>query len=169
MFAYINALLSQKNEKYKESRNKKNFEKSKTREYFNSFIIFIYDHNNKENVSFLNVLSNFDSQQFVINLLPNKRKTTIKKYFSGNLFSKEQEKLNRYNTNQIFEKEKSLFPNIKVITSDICGLGKTYLIKKMIEKKEEKYFNFLLGGKITKAVIFNQFSSLLKKIKKEIK
>ena len=174
MFTYIDELLSYKNEKYKESQNKKNIEKSKTREYLNSCIIFIYEQNNK-NLSFLNQLMDFGGQQYVINLLPSNRRTTIRKYFSGSALNQEllkageSIKLSRYNTSLIFEKEKNLFPNIKVITSDICGLGKTYQIKKMIEKNKKKYFHLLLGGKITKTDIFKKLSCLLEKIKKEIK
>ena len=43
--------------------------------------------------------------------------------------------------------------NITVISSEFCGLGKTFKIKKMIENKKQKYFHFPLGGILTKKAI----------------
>ena len=60
--------------------------------------------------------------------------------------------------------------NIKVITSEICGLGKSYKIKKMIEADtKKKYYHFPLGGILSKKVIFQKLSNLLRKITKENK
>jgi len=64
------------------------------------------------------------------------------------------------------EKEKEL-ENIIVISSEICGLGKSHKIKKMIEKDKKQYYHFPLGGILTKANIFEKLSILLKIIKKE--
>ena len=58
-----------------------------------------------------------------------------------------------------------MLEKVRVITSDICGLGKSFTIKKMIAKKKCKYFHFPLGGILTKAFIFEKLSQLLKNIK----
>ena len=57
------------------------------------------------------------------------------------------------------------FNNIKVISSDVCGLGKTHKIKKMIKEENKKYYHFPLGGYITKTIIYNKLANLFKKIK----
>ena len=43
-----------------------------------------------------------------------------------------------------------------VITSDICGLGKSEKIKKIITDENKKYFHFPLGGILSKDIIFNK-------------
>lgn len=58
--------------------------------------------------------------------------------------------------------------NIKVISSDVCGLGKSFKIMKMISKEKKTYYHFPLGGKLTKNSIY-QKSDLFKKIKKKVK
>jgi hypothetical protein len=52
MYTYIDSLLSYKNKKYKEWENKKNVEKSNTKEYLNSCIIFVYEQKNQEKIFF---------------------------------------------------------------------------------------------------------------------
>ena len=59
--------------------------------------------------------------------------------------------------------------NIKVISSDVCGLGKSFKIKKMIEEAKKKYYHFPLGGKLTKNVIYQKIFYLFKKIKNDAK
>ena len=92
-------------------------------------------------------------------------------YFENNSFLVELGKFDIRNINiEKFDnngKENEL-KNIKVITSDICGLGKTYKIKKMIEKDKKQYYHFLLGGTLSKSIILEKLSSILKKIKNEI-
>ena len=64
--------------------------------------------------------------------------------------------------------------NIKVITSDFCGLGKSGKIRKEIEgskndndkNKRKEYFHLPLGGILSKNVIFDKLKNLLDKIKK---
>ena len=63
--------------------------------------------------------------------------------------------------------KKNYFKNITVITSDICGLGKSYKIKKMIESDKKLYYYFVLGGILTKTIIFEKLSAILSKIKTE--
>ena len=55
--------------------------------------------------------------------------------------------------------------NIRVITSEICGLGKSEKIKEMINEKQ--YYYFPLGGILTKRIIFDKLSNLLNKMKNE--
>ena len=59
------------------------------------------------------------------------------------------------------------FENIKIITSDICGLGKSHKIYKMIESSKKQYYHFPLGGILTKEIINKKLSELLKKIKND--
>ena len=60
------------------------------------------------------------------------------------------------------------FKNILVITSDICGLGKSEEIRKRIKDNKKKYFHFPLGGILTKSTIFDKLEKLLDKINEEI-
>ena len=57
--------------------------------------------------------------------------------------------------------------NIRVITSDICGLGKSEKIKKMIKDNKKQYYYFPLGGILTKSIIFDKLANLLNQIKNE--
>ena len=56
-----------------------------------------------------------------------------------------------------------------VITSDICDLGKSKKIKKMIKKNNKIYFHFPLGGILTKSYIFNKLEIIINEIDIEIK
>ena len=132
MFVYIDKLLTYKYVKYKEYENKTNIDKSETKKYLNSCLIFLY----KGNLSFLNEIKKYETNQIGYTIQRNANK---------------------------------LMKNIKVITSDICGLGKSFKIKKMIEKDNKQYFLFPLGGIVTKTVIFEKLSRLLNKIKEKIK
>ena len=55
--------------------------------------------------------------------------------------------------------------NIKVITSDFCGLGKSGKIRNEIEVNK-KYFHLPLGGILSKNIIFDKLKNMLDKIKK---
>ena len=55
------------------------------------------------------------------------------------------------------------------MTSDICGLGKSEKIKKMIKDNNKIYFHFPLGGILTKSTIFDKLEKLLDEIKIAIK
>ena len=66
--------------------------------------------------------------------------------------------------------DSKILENIKIFTSDKCGLGKTHKIIKMIKKnKKQQYFHFPLGGILTKEVIFKKLSELLIKTKNSLK
>ena len=71
--------------------------------------------------------------------------------------------------NKINMKYDNNFKNVKVVMSDVCGLGKTYKIKKMIQENKRKYYYIRLGDKLTKAIIFEKAKTLFDQIKKENK
>ena len=48
--------------------------------------------------------------------------------------------------NQIQLRQERNNANITVFSSDKCGLGKSFQIRKLIEKKRQKYFYLTLGG-----------------------
>jgi hypothetical protein len=140
MYNFLDELLIYKMEKYKAMMKGINIEKGKTNEYLDTCIIFIYEKKNKDNLSFINEIAKLDRQDIQI---------------ENNLNDANEE------PNQIE------ISNIKVITSDRCGLGKSFKIKQMIEEKKQKYFHFPLGGILTKKVISEKILNLLEKIKKE--
>ena len=84
-------------------------------------------------------------------------------------FLKEIKKFNEQKidiSKTINDMDTKIFDNIQVITSEICGLGKSGLIRKKIKEKGKIYFHFPLGGILTKNVIFKKLKNLLDKIKK---
>ena len=136
MNSYIERLITHKNELYCEE-TEENIEKNETHKYLNSCIVFIYEENNKNNRAFLNQIAKYDIQIF----------EPIK-----------------YD-NQIKYKILSQFENVKVFCSECCGLGKSFKIKKLIYYKGKNYFHLLLGGVLTKNIIFNKLENLMNKIK----
>ena len=140
MYNFLDELLIYKMEKYKAMMKGINVEKGKTNEYLDACIVFIYEKKNKDNLSFINEIGKLDKQDIQI----------------------------EYNLNDTNEEPNQIdISNIKVITSDRCGLGKSFKIKKMIEEKNQKYFHFPLGGILTKKVISEKILNLLEKIKNE--
>ena len=106
MNSYIDNLLSYKNEKYNEE-TKENVDKIKTQIYLDSCIVFVYDKQNKNTASFLNEMAKLGIQKFQDN-----EKDENKDKTSNSFLSK--------------------LENIMVITSDICGLGKSGRIIQLI-------------------------------------
>ena len=138
---YIDSIIAYKNKIHNET-EKKNIEKNKANLYLKSCIVFVYKHNN----SFLRELEKFNIQEMA--------KIERKKQMSA---------LKRTNTNtNNFE-----FRNIKIITSDICGLGKSYRIKQLILSKNKKYYYLTVGGILSKKILCEKLYALLKKIKDE--
>lgn len=140
----IDKLLTYKNSEYNR-KEKDNVEKNKTNEYMDSCLIFIYkkDYSN----SFLNEIQNFNPQNFP---------KITKKCDLNCSFESE------FENNQ----KKLLYENTHIISSEICGLGKSTLIKNEIEKKNKKMIYFPLGGKITRDKIYSKLDEVLRKIKK---
>ena len=139
---YIDSILSYKNKIHNEF-EKKNIEKNKANLYLKSCIIFVY----KQNNYFLNELEKFNIQEMAKIERKKQKNIRLKRSISNNIDIE--------------------FENIKIITSDICGLGKSYKIKKIIKSKNKKYYYFPLGGILSKKIIYEKLLSLLKKIKEE--
>ena len=119
------------------------YDKSQTQEYLDSCILFIYGKEYKNNItSLLKELKKLKNQEFETN--------DIEQATSKN--------------RETFLKE---LGNIKIFTSEICGLGKTGKIKKLINDNHKKYFHFPLGGILTKQIIFRKLQNLLNSIKNE--
>ena len=144
MYNFFDELLTYKMNKYKECNKGINIEKEKTNEYLEACIVFVYENRNKY-LPFINEIGKINRQDIKIDKDINDNK-------------KESEmKLEKKIDNS----------NIMVITSDFCGLGKTFKIKRMIEKKNQKYFYFPLGGVLTKKIISKKLLNLLENIKNE--
>ena len=136
MNSYIDKLLTHKKREIK-------CEKSKTQEYMDSCLWFIYGKEYKNNLTtFSKEIIKLEKQEFEIDTIKNGTNKNNKEFLSE-------------------------LSNVQVFTSDICGLGKSGKIKKLIDEKEQKYFHFPLGGILTKDIIFEKLKNLLKKIKDE--
>jgi len=172
MYSYIDKLLSYKLEKsIKENKENKNINKLNSREYMDSCIFFVYK-NLENETSFLNELEKYSNT--------NNKKNNIgdESFFQEN--EKEQNhklddldlseisnaSINSWNYKKIFEDNPNLY-NIKVFSSEVCGLGKSFKIKKAIKENKEIYFHFPLGGRLSKRIIYEKLLQLLKRIKKD--
>ena len=138
MNRYVANLLSEKFKNYKETKDDEDINKKDTGKYLDSCIVFIYDKKNKNNIFFLREINKYEKQDIICN-----------------------EKINDTN-----DKFLSDLGHIMVISSDLCGLGKSEKIKKAIKDAKKIYFHFPLGGILTKNVIFKKLDNLLKEIKK---
>ena len=142
MNTYIDQLLLIKNIRYNEE-TKENIENKNINEYLDSCIVFLYNEENIKISSFLKEINKYRIQ-----------------YFSNDEILEINDTIKN---NQLLSK----INNIKVITSDICGLGKSEKIRNLIKDNNKKYFHFSLGGRLTKNIIFNKLNILLKELKKE--
>ena len=145
MYNCLDELLIYKMEKYMVNKGI-NIEKSKTNEYLDSCLVFIFEQKNKD-LSILKEIGKFDKLDIQID-----NNLTIS-------FEENNDKLDLLKD----------ISNITVITSDKCGLGKTFKIKKMIEKKNQKYFHLPLGGILSKKIISRKILNILERIKNENK
>ena len=150
MYNYIDKIFSIKLEKYnKEKRRRKNyFDKSKSRNYLDSYIVFVYECLENE-FSLKNQLEKYSEKE---------NEKNDKSNFSN---------LSCHSKRSIIEND--ILKNIKVISSDVCGLGKSFKIKKMIKEEGKIYYYFPLGGKLTKNIIYQKILGLFEKIKKDAK
>ena len=136
MNSYIDQLLTYK------KRGKKS-EKSKTQEYMDSCLLFIYGKEYKNNLTtFSKEIIKLEPQKFNIDIIEKATDKNKKEFLSE-------------------------LGNVQVFSSDICGLGKSGKIRKIIEDKKQKLFHFPLGGILTKEIIFEKLENLLNKIKTE--
>jgi hypothetical protein len=172
MYSYIDKLLSIKLEKYKkqnEEKKSKDIDKSKSEDYMDSYIEIIYNKLDNEN-AFKNKIEKYTRKN-------QKGEEEDKKLFDSRksqeiTMDKEKEKnlnISNISSISIIQDDDSVPKNIIVISSDICGLGKSFKIKKMIEKEKREYYHFPLGGKLTKNVIYQKICNLFKKIKNAAK
>ena len=157
LYTYIGKILTIKFEKYKnENKYISELDKLKTSEYIDSFIVFTYDENQKNN--------NIIKLEKYINGKLNKLF-----HIKENIYIKDIDELE----NEIIDFEVDdikyipQFENIKVISSDVCGLGKTFKIKNMIKRKSQKYYHFPLGGVLSKKIISEKIKNLFEKIKND--
>ena len=135
MASYLDQLLAYKNEKYSEEK-KQIIGKKLTQKYLYPCIVFVYEKENKNKINtFLKELNKVDEQKI-----------------------KDIRIDSETYTNKILKK----LGDINVVTSEICGLGKSEKIKKLIGTK--KYFHFPLGGTLTKNDIYDKLEILLEKI-----
>jgi len=147
IYNFLDELLIYKNEKFREKMKGINIPKKKTNKYLDACIILLYEKKNKDNLIIMNEINKLDKQNIQI-----ENNLEESKDFGKSLI--------------LQNKETS---NVTVITSDLCGLGKTFKIKKTIEKNNQKYFHLPLGGILTKKIISLKLNNLIKKIKEEIK
>ena len=169
MYSYIDKILTYKLEN--SEMETKGINKSNTREYLNSCIFFVYK-NLKNESSFLNELRKYGIQKQDIveyfykdNKKDNKKENMIGDFNISNLLNVS----NNQRNDKLNIQDKSLFRNIKVFSSDVCGLGKSFKIKKLIKENNEIYYHFPLGGMLTKTTIYEKLFKLLKRIKKDLK
>ncbi len=167
MYSYIDKLTTIKMEKYKQKNkdNKskffKNIDKSNSSDYLDSYIVFIYKKLSNES-AFKNELNNYtkydkeDEEEVQPNYNDEENKM-------GDL---DISNISFYSIRSIKNDDiDDIVNNITVISSDVCGLGKSFRIKKMIEKDGKDYYHFPLGGKLTKNIIYQKISDLFEKIK----
>ena len=139
MCFYIHKLLSYKYCEYNKD-NYVNILKNSDEYYMNSCLVFVYEENYKYLPNFLKEIINYNVY-----------------YFEKNEITKLIEK----NKNYLLSK----LGNIKLISSDVSGLGKSQKIKKIIKDNKKNYFYFPLGGNLTKNNIFSKLENLLNIIK----
>ena len=170
MYSYIDKLLSYKLEKsIKENKENKNTNKLNTREYVDSCIYFVYKNLENEN-SFLNELEkySFKNKKKDIGNDPTipikKRKSIILDELNISNILNTSNGSNISWDSKIIQDNSNL-ENIKVFSSEVCGLGKSFKIKKIIKENKEIYYHFPLGGKLSKKIIYEKLLQLLNRIK----
>ena len=180
LYTYIDKLLSIKFEKNKNE--SKIIDKLRTKEYLNSCIVFIDDNNLKNN---LKELEKYMSQNIYknnkVNYSEQNKDIMNSRHFPSIQFNSinEQNKdqnISAISNNSLYFSLSSIlnksetnfeFDNIKVISSDFCGLGKSYKIKNMIDKEKKIYYHLPIGGELSKKIIYEKIIELFKKITKD--
>ena len=139
MFRYIDEILSYKCEIFKKAnRHCYNINKLNTNSYLKSCIFFIYQNLKNESTLIYELEKYTLKQQLKIeNIIP--------KYHDNNY----------------------KIEGVKIFSSEMCGLGKSFKIRKIIKENKEKYYYFSLGGKLSKNYISEKLNELLEQIKQE--
>ena len=162
MNSYIDNLLTYKYNIYKKDKKIIDINRLKSKDYLESYIVFLYDEKNRNIIPFINEIIKFTPKVDEKNII---EEGFDKK--SGNFKLKRSPS---FRQNYIEIKENidysSKFENILVITSEICGLGKSEKIRQMIIQENKEYFTFQLGGILTKTTIYEKLKNLLDEINK---
>jgi hypothetical protein len=168
MYGYIDKLLSYKfNKAKKENKDNNNMDKSRSKDYLDSCIIFVYKQLENEE-AFKKELEKY------IKTKEQKEVGDSNPKNLGILDDENNKKIEDLNISGIFNdsiniiKDADKLNKIKVISSDYCGLGKSFKIKKML-KEDQYYYHFPLGGMLTKKTIYEKLFNLFKKIKNDAK
>ena len=149
MNIFIDKLLTHKNMIFNNKDNEEKFvDKSETSLYMDSCLVFIY---NKQTSSFLNEIKYYDPPDINIKNEHELRKTNSSQS-SKNDYLREQ-----------------LLANTHIKQSEICGLGKSTMIRNEIKKSGKQYHYFPLGGNLTREKIYQKLDKLMKKIKSNSK
>ena len=127
MNSYISNLLSYKNNEYNDE-TKENVHKKKTEKYMQSCLVFIYDNKNKNITPFLKEMEKFVDKEEEERDKENVRTKLLEE--GSNLLRRKSLKMDFQDKGKNEEICKREFKNIFVMTSDICGLGKSEKIKK---------------------------------------
>jgi len=171
MYGFIDTILSIKLEKYmkkNENNENKNINKEKSSIYLDSYIVFVYKNIEEKEAAFKNELKKYSEN-------PEKELKHVicslgDKSLNDNEDKDENETLELSNISMISMKniqENERFKNILVVTSDVCGLGKSFKIAKLIDENNKIRYHLSLGGKLTKNKICQKIESLFEKIKKD--
>ena len=137
---FINKYLNVKNKKKNEEIGG-NIDKNKTSDYLDSCIIFIYKNGN--NALILNEIQKLKPQ-------------TLPNFYD-------------YKSRSFQNQGKYVYENTHILSSTVCGLGKSTKIKDEILNKGKTYIYFPLGGNLSKNDIFKKLSKILKDIEIETK
>ena len=92
----------------KNKKGKKFMDKLNTQTFLKSCVVFIYDKNLSDKISYLKEIAKYSNRNNSLD-----------------------ENNNLINISQDFSCK---FQNLKIISSDVCGLGKSYKIKKMAKE-----------------------------------
>ena len=65
--------------------------------------------------------------------------------------------------------KEELYKRTYIVQSEICGLGKSTLIKKRIKESRKIFIYFPLGGNITKEIIYKKLNSIMNEISSKTK
>ena len=170
---YLNKLIKYNLDKKDNKIDVNNINIKDINDNLNSCIVFVYNKNNQNTIQLLNDLG-IKLQEIQIeksngyNFFDSKDSGTSEERIdtfsrSNSLCTIPSNYLSLKNDNE----EYSYLENTKVFSSEICGLGKSHEIRKIIESNNKLYFYFQLGGFLEKNIIFKKLSNLLNKIKKE--
>jgi len=196
LLTFIDKLLSIKF--LKKENEEKILDKLNTKEYLDSCIFFIYDDKLNNNLKELEKYTNKNYDKTYsfskVNDLNSEQNENINNQ-DGKILKKKNAFYQGKNFNESFKERTSnitdsplnlsinssginnfssqelekIKENIKIISSDVCGLGKSKKIKKMITNSKNDYYHLPLGGELSKKIIYDKIAELFKLIKNKEK